>query len=230
MTNNDALEFGKIMAAIVSAFNEQMNEKRVEVYFQALQRFEIGEIKLAANKLLDTCKFFPKIAEIVEVIEGQVEDRASQAWYNYLKALDKPGPYKTLGIGDPFAHAAIEDMDLWGEGIERNGYPDNRSDVDFIRQEFIRRYKVHAKHSNPANLPSVLPGIFETVNHKKISAGEHQNWTPSQLGYVMEKHPALAPVMRKELEARRALEAQNHEPEIQQEDTLASTSDPAREQ
>jgi hypothetical protein len=197
MIKKDLPEFAQCMTALALIFNEELKAEKVELYFGLLKEYEIGLVKNASDRLGRTLKFFPKPADFIEAIDGTIEEKASKAWYDYKKALDRPGPYKSLNIFDPFAHAAIQDMDLWGSGIERNGYPDQRADEDFIRQEFIRRYKIRAKHTRPEHLPMYLPGVYEEENRKKIAAGEHLGWSEKQIDFIQKNFPSVLPEPKK---------------------------------
>lgn len=183
MTGKDTEEFNEIMSVLCSAYEKEMTAERQALYFRMLADYPIDEVDRAAQVIVKSSKFFPQVADFVLVIEGSIDEKASQAWYHYLKALHSPGPYKTVDMGDRCIHAAIKDMDLWGMGIETNGYPDNKSqkEEDFLRLEFIRRYKYHKIHSHYESLPDCLVGITEFENKRKLALGEGTTWTPIQL-------------------------------------------------
>lgn len=177
MQAKDRNDFAATMAVLAEAFGETPTGNRMDVYFEMLSEYSIDEIRIATKKLLKSCSFFPKIAQFIEAIEGDPESKSNNAWYEYEKHIDA---YKTLDIGDPVAHQVIKDMNLYGMGLETHGYPDTRKDYDFIRQEFMKRYRAVSKTADRSKLPVALPGIYEQENARKLALGEDRNWTEGQ--------------------------------------------------
>ena len=53
------------------------------------------------------------LADIAAVIEGKIEERATVAWYQILKARLKYGVNKSIRFSTPATHFAIECMCRW---------------------------------------------------------------------------------------------------------------------
>lgn len=184
MTNDRGSRFHECMTILAAALEVELAPEREGIYAKFLKQYSIEQIEMAATLLIKRHKIktFPMIADFVEILEGSEDDAASVAWHKLLAGLHKPGPYETVDFGDPYLHQAAIDCNLWGMGIETNGYPDNKPkrEEDFIRIEFCKRYKFHKAHSNPSMLAQKLTGILEHVNKQKIALGEAENWTPAQ--------------------------------------------------
>jgi len=134
---NDFDKFHDIMTVLASAVNGPLSEKREAVYFKLLNQYPIEAIESAANRISRSWKIvntFPPIAEFVEAIEGAADEKASKAWYDYLEAIKRVGPERSIDLGDRFAHAVIKDLDLWGIAVEEKGEPWNRISGTILRR------------------------------------------------------------------------------------------------
>jgi hypothetical protein len=80
VTEHDFQAFGGLMAVLEEVFDKDFTLQRVEIYFRALAAWPIERIKDAVESAVRTLKFFPKPAELIELIEGSPDDQAEQAW------------------------------------------------------------------------------------------------------------------------------------------------------
>lgn len=205
MQESDFSKFYDILGSLGIVFDHEISDRKAEIYFEQLKSWSLDDVAFAADRLSKTCRFFPKIVDFIEAIQGTEEDKASIAWSHLMAALHKPGPYQTVDLKDRYLHAAAMDCNLWGIGIDQNGYPDNKSEKEeaFTRMDFVKRYKYHRNHSDPACLPEKLTGIYEHVNTQKVALGEAENWTPVQKAIAESskviQYPALDRPERKKL-------------------------------
>lgn len=93
MTEADRGQFAGLMVALSETFNEPISEVRADVYFQVLRAFPLETVKAAAYQLLHGAKFFPKPAEFVEVIEGDVADQGEMALARIAEEVRRTGYY-----------------------------------------------------------------------------------------------------------------------------------------
>jgi hypothetical protein len=70
MNQNDEIEFASLMAGMSEVFGVENTKTKVDIYFEQLREFSIDEVKRAVGLSLKTLKFFPKIAELRELIQG----------------------------------------------------------------------------------------------------------------------------------------------------------------
>lgn len=80
MTNADRVPFMELMVGLGETYNEPVSDARMEIYFSAMSDFDIETVRAAANAHARNSKFFPKPAELRELVGGNVEDRAEIAW------------------------------------------------------------------------------------------------------------------------------------------------------
>ncbi len=72
--NNDFLKrFQKIMLCATEIYSKEVTEIYVQTFFILVKEYEISEIELAFKKHMQTNKFFPTPAEIIESIKKQAE-------------------------------------------------------------------------------------------------------------------------------------------------------------
>lgn len=94
MTDADREPFMLLMVGLGETYNEPVSDARMEIYFAALADLDIEAVRAAANAHARASKFFPKPAEIREIVGGNVEDRAELAWnavVNLVRRYGYPG-------------------------------------------------------------------------------------------------------------------------------------------
>lgn len=160
MTKADSAAFSKALAALAEIFGEALSESRIEGYFLALQDLSLDALTASMAQAAKACKFFPKPAELIELVQGSKDDQAELAWRRLLNALSLVGTYQTVDFQDAALHQTIQQLGGWAECwvIERM----EPRDLSFKRQEFKQLYGVFQRTS-PTAL-SVLLGRAALVN------------------------------------------------------------------
>jgi hypothetical protein len=163
MTNDEKKAFGVELALVAEAFGEALSPTRIEAYFLALAEYDLGAVRAALRQTIKTHKFFPKPAEIREVIEGGgTEDRSVLAWSRFLRAVERVGTYQSVDFGDPVLHATVEAMGGWTEQwkLERM----DERELGYKRAEFVRLYAALSKRGDTLSAPKRLVGQCEASN------------------------------------------------------------------
>jgi hypothetical protein len=164
MNNKDLESFAKIMAVLAEVYDDGRppSALKVETYFQVLKRYGIDQLKRAVDVMIKTRTFasFPKPAEIIQSIEGAVEDRASLAWADVYRTLQRVGTWQSVRFADPVIHSAIVAMGGW---IKLGEMPEK--EAPFVRREFENLYRIMANRGGEC--PDHLPGIHEISNTTK---------------------------------------------------------------
>ena len=62
------VRFTKGLAKLRAAFQTELSDDTIAVYWEDLQNFKIEQIEEAFDDCRRNCKFFPRIAEIIETI------------------------------------------------------------------------------------------------------------------------------------------------------------------
>lgn len=112
MNEFDRSGFAEVMLGLGEAYGEPISETRMEIYFAALSDLPLAELRHAATIHVRTQKFFPRVAELREAIQGNEDDRASLAWTDLLKQVRRVGYIGTPTFDDPVAQRAA--MELYG--------------------------------------------------------------------------------------------------------------------
>lgn len=164
MTNETV--FRNFMLTIGELYDREMSALLQNVYWKALEPYTDEQCERAFNTVLVKTKFFPKPAEIVQEIEGNIEDLATNAWLAVQKTVRRVGTYQSVKFDDPVIHSVIESMGGW---IELGQIPEK--EIKWKQKEFERLYQLIS--SNGSKHPSHLVGRFELEN-----AGRFPEHTP----------------------------------------------------
>src|SRR5262245_39174582 len=90
-TKTETQAFGVLLYAIGELYNDPVSTARAELYCGALEDLPFADVKLATERALKTAKFFPKPAELRELVEGRVEDDAELAWLALQREIRRVG-------------------------------------------------------------------------------------------------------------------------------------------
>lgn len=95
MTGDDRGRFARALAVLGETFNEPISEIRTEAYWRALEDVSIDAYEAACMEALRTKTFFPKPAELRELLDGSLEDQAELAWSDLCSEVRRVGSWGT---------------------------------------------------------------------------------------------------------------------------------------
>ncbi len=152
--------FLQSLNSLESAFGEKVSEDRAKIYWDILKGYSDIEIKKAVIGSIRGLKFFPKISEIIEMIEGKIEDEAEIAWLVLKRKIESYGGYRSVSFpNNPAIGSVVEALGGW------IGICDiTVAEEKWVKKEFIKLYPIMKKKNNH---PEQLPGIFEIENNQK---------------------------------------------------------------
>lgn len=107
MLEKDRKAFDGLMAGLATVFEKALTKQLVDLYFAALGRFDVEQVKRGFNSALTVCKFFPKPVELIELIEGSQDDHSAKAWQLLMEAVERGGYYSSLFVEDAALAGAI---------------------------------------------------------------------------------------------------------------------------
>ena len=107
MTQQNLSEFARLCAVMGEAFGKPVNTSLIEIYFRMLKDFSVEQVTSAVEQAIAKKKFFPKVAELRELIEGNPEDRAANAWAAFLEAAANGGT-ASVQFSDKATAAAMD--------------------------------------------------------------------------------------------------------------------------
>jgi hypothetical protein len=161
----DRLSFAKLISGLAVALGRELSEAAIEIYWNALARFSDEQINEAINAAAQTCKFFPKPVELIELVEGNREERATAAWDSLLTAIQRHGNYASVMFEDPKIARCVQMMGGWGKVCQTPV-----EDTKWACIEFVKLYR-SLTHDPPAEK---LIGITE----QSLANGGHEDRIP----------------------------------------------------
>lgn len=166
MTPADYPEFVKIISALSEMYGKaKPSDVVIALWWQALKDFELPAIRKGLSMHVmnpDSGQFMPRPADVVKMLGGSTADNALLAWSKVSEAVRRIGSYDSVVFDDPIIHAVIYDMGGWVV-VSMKG----DDEWDFVRNEFVNRYRGYAIRGETPSYPPVLIGIFETHNSKE---------------------------------------------------------------
>src|SRR5262245_36801481 len=109
METVDEARFLTELTVLAETFGETLTPPRIEGYARALADLGIEEIAEAISLAARSCRFFPKPAELRELIEGTPSDIAAEAWAALLNAYHKAGFWTSVLFQDGAIATAVEE-------------------------------------------------------------------------------------------------------------------------
>lgn len=146
MTKAEKAQLLKAILHLAAAFDATLSQERQTIYLENLSKIPYPVIAGAIQRCMDTCKFFPSIAEIRE-LAGQgdnkqaLEDRAALAWDNLRSLRGKA--YRESALECPITAKCFRALG----GKMNFGTWDYDAQEQWKRKEFISLYTAYARDS-----------------------------------------------------------------------------------
>lgn len=167
MEKNKAAILKESFALLDAEFGEKLTEQtrvyKKELFKKIIGQYPIEKIKKMMTDIVKTRKYnsFPKIAEMIEHIEGNKEEEVELAWMELKRILREEGYYNTVKFPQyPATGNIIVTMGGWLKFVE--AMTDDQE--KWIKKEFVKMYPAAKKIGN---YPLSLPGYFEITNTRK---------------------------------------------------------------
>jgi hypothetical protein len=156
--------FIALIGDVYAFYRQDFSRFAAGVWLQAMQPFDFKAVADALNKHCvnpDNGQFMPKPADIVKMLQGSTQDSGLVAWSKVDAAIRMRGTYVSVVFDDPIIHRVILDMGGW---VQIGGK--NESDMPFLKNEFVNRYRGYKMRNETPPYPPVLVGIAEAQNCK----------------------------------------------------------------
>ena len=168
MIEDDKAAFAEAMTTTALAFDIELSQERIQLYWLMLAPYSIEAVRAAFGRTIKALKWFPRVADMVEAIEGGAELNAVFAWEKVRAALKYPSPYQTVAFDDPTIHRTLECLDGWAGAYH---WPD---DLTWIKKEFVRVYQL--MHGKVEDAPTCLPGRGQIEADRKGNPWRGKVW------------------------------------------------------
>lgn len=164
MTDGDMRDFSEVLTAVYALYGKEVTAPVMELWWSALQRFEITDIRKALSSHVtntDNGQFLPKPADIIRALEGTTQTKGLTAWSKVEKAIRSVGAYQSIVFDDPAVMASIRDMGGWVQLCQTS-----EKEMPFKAQEFAKRHAGYVAKP-PSDFPSHLIGLEEAENSRE---------------------------------------------------------------
>jgi len=168
MTENDGPRFLTAFTGLCAYFDKPYSEILLDIYWRGLEELDIDQVESAFFSSIKTARFFPKIAEILESVDGGPEERAILAWEQLQEAVRRGGASESVLFVDSKITRTVE---LLGGWFQVCMWP--IAELQFRRHEFLQTYKALKSGGSPRS----LAGVIEREN----SARGYLNHVPDPL-------------------------------------------------
>lgn len=158
----DKQKFQGLMAMLQENFNTETSAKKLELYFKVFESYAIEVFEEAVYLAIKTLKFYPKVADLLEIIEGRAEEKSLIAWQRVLEALRITGTYQSVKFEDSLIHYCIQQMGGWSRF---STFTDE--DLIWREKQFRELYQVGDRHKEHLEIPDHIAGFFEEDNRSK---------------------------------------------------------------
>ena len=140
-------------------YGKQSNQKR-ELWGKMFKKYIDKQLISAVGEFLRVGKFFPRVSDIIETIEGNLIDEAELAWSCLIDKIDDKGHYESVSFLEyPAIGTIVEQWGGWSRVCDMN-YKEEK----WKRIEFIKIYPIMKRRGNH---PKELAGQFEIDNSNK---------------------------------------------------------------
>jgi len=176
-------EYMEFIAGLHKYYSQTLTEFSAESWVSMAKEFGEQAVKAACVAHMRTPvdgKWMPKMADVIEKLEGSSKDQGTMAWTKFINAVRHYGSYSTVVFDDPIIHLVCRDMGGWiGFGAKTN------DELPFIERDFINRYKSYKTTIGAVkDWPSRLVGVieFENVANGTVNDSRYTQWPVVMIG------------------------------------------------
>jgi len=152
-------KFQMLMNVMCEVYHRDISDALLDIYWRVLAPYSDKQVEEACNTAVRTCKFFPKPAELIELMQGSLQERALIQADKVLDAVRRVGYYDTPSFDDPITAAVVGN---W-KHLCKTLAPEKE---DFYRKSFVERYIAYSREGGrvaalPA--PDTVAGELEAM-------------------------------------------------------------------
>ncbi|MBA7589102.1 hypothetical protein ES708_31177 [subsurface metagenome] len=141
-------------------YNVKLTNANINIYWSRLRGYDDKTFKGIIIRCIDTLKFFPKIADIKEITEGNLEDEAEIAWLILKEKIESHDGYVSVSfLENPVIGSVVEALGGWIRICDTT-----IEEEKWVKKEFIKLYPIMKRRDNH---PEKLTGIIELENNQK---------------------------------------------------------------
>ena len=159
---NNQNQFKQTLAGMAEIYGREVSATMAKIYWDSLTEFTDEQVDAAFTQAINTIKFFPKPAELRELIVGKSGERALEAWGTVLLDVRNGAGRRPLSRMDEgelveYSNKPRSEDDVIGivaslGGWSRLGQMTTR-DLDFLKKDFIQMYQSKSDRGEIKALP-----------------------------------------------------------------------------
>lgn len=164
MTEDDEIEFGKIMLGVAENAGVEISDAGMDMRFEALSSYSINEIRQVALELVKRRAYhtMPTVGEFIDILEGRPSDKAAIEAEYVLNAIKRIGHDRSVVFTDPVTASVISDTFGGWVKLCKDLLADNEK---WFIKNFIDSYMIHLR-SNVVTVTTLL-GTSDIENSAK---------------------------------------------------------------
>lgn len=153
-------EFCEIFLPLCEYFGKELSEATLLIYYRALSNLCADELNRAIDEIIAKRKYsnLPKVAEILDILNPDIDQKAELALYELINAMNKYGSYYSVCFKDRAIMGVVNAIGGW----EALGRLDGKDWENFKTFTFKEKYRHWAKNIHLC--PFKLSGISEKQN------------------------------------------------------------------
>ena len=178
MTRQHLRAFVTLLYGLGEAYNHPVSEVAADIYFGALEDLAFDDVRRAVATHVQTSKFFPRPADLRELVLGNTEDQAEIAWRHILREVRRVGWNGTPTWADePTRRAALDLFGGWRRLCEN--LPASGPELLGLRKQFGVLYGALKHQATRGELPpsreeasALLDGLKSELTKRGLPSGE----------------------------------------------------------
>lgn len=179
MKPNEKKAFFASLAVIAETVNRKISPVVMKAYWACLEPYPFSEVQRALEEVLKNPNvkkqlYFLSPKDVIEIIEGDTNEKSLMAWTEVRKAIREIGQYDSIIFSDELIHAVISDMGGWIALCQCT-----EKELAFAQRDFERRYQVYCRR-RPKVLPRQLTGRIAQQN----AVNGHEHYIPKAITFT----------------------------------------------
>lgn len=115
----DRLRFAEALFVLGDVFNEPVTDARAEAYFDALKGYDTARVLATLKAAISTSKFFPRPADLREMLDGDAGMAADAAWAAVQREIRRVGYLGSPSLDERALEAVKSVFGGWARMCER---------------------------------------------------------------------------------------------------------------
>jgi len=151
----DDKRFRKNLSGMGELFGREITDTLASLYWRLFSDWTDSQFEAACQAAANRLKFFPKPAELRELVGGDQEAQALEAWETLHNAIKRIGNWQSVQFEDSRITRVVESMGGWQAVCLWE-----TKDLSYRRHEFLRTYQA-LKDGGPLR---AMAGLIEQEN------------------------------------------------------------------